>query len=261
MEETEKESQELFPELVKMEEERLVKTRYRSYMASPFIATALPLRDVKKNTFERKYNNLTLTLTSKKKIPYGRYGRLLLSVLTTHAVLEKNVSSTDSIILNYSSIQELLNELQLPKQRGEQIKEQLEAFSSSTFFFEERKTKIAQKSLFKDFYEGDEDLSGNVKASVVSTGTVPFFDGMTYGELSEEGKKTKTVGITIILSNKFRQLSQEHAVPIDYTTYKEINSALGKDLYAWFIYKNNAIEKCNKFITYKNIINKICIKF
>ena len=261
MEESEKESQELFPELVKMEEERLVKTRYRSYMASPFIATALPLRDVKKNTFERKYNNLTLTLTSKKKIPYGRYGRLLLSVLTTHAVLEKNVSSTDSIILNYSSIQELLNELQLPKQRGEQIKEQLEAFSSSTFFFEERKTKIAQKSLFKDFYEGDEDLSGNVKASVVSTGTVPFFDGMTYGELSEEGKKTKTVGITIILSNKFRQLSQEHAVPIDYTTYKEINSALGKDLYAWFIYKNNAIEEpifisrtalVNQFFTEKN---------
>ena len=154
-----------------------------------------------------------------------------------------------------------MNELQLPKQRGEQIKEQLEAFAQSTFFFEERRTKETQKVLFKEFYGKDENLDGNIKATSVSTGIVPFFDGMRYGELDENGKKTKTVAISIVLSERFRRLSQEHAVPIDYTTYKEINSALGKDLYAWFVYKNNAITEpifisrtslVNQFFTEKN---------
>ena len=252
----------LFPEIDEMEKEDILSPiRYRSYLASPFIAAALPLRDVRKNTFERKYNNLTLTLTGKSKIPYGRYGRLLLSVLTTHAVLEKSIEDSGVVELHYNSIQDLLNELQLPKQRGEQIKEQLDAFAQSTFYFEERKSKETQKLLFKDFFGDNEDLNGSIKATSVSTGIVPFFDAMRYGELDEAGKKTKTVAITIVLSEKFRRLSQEHAVPIDYTTYKEINSSLGKDLYAWFIYKNNAITEpvfisraalVNQFFTEKN---------
>jgi len=213
--------------------------RYRSYMSSPFIVAALPLRDVKKNTFERKYNNLTLTLTGKGTIPFGRYGRLLLSIFTTHAVLSKKNDG----VMTYKSIKDLLEEMQLPKQRGEQIKEQLEAFSHSTFFFEERRSKISQKVLFKNFLESEERLEGDVKVTAVSTGVVPFFDSMSYGELDGDGNKKKTIAIRIVLSEKFRQLSKEHAVPIDYSTYKKIPSSLGKDLYAWFVYKNNALNE------------------
>ena len=43
----------------------------------------------------------------------------------------------------------------------------------------------------------------------------------------------KSIGFKIVLSEKFTQLSQEHAVPINYTVYKQIKSVVGKDLYTY----------------------------
>ena len=62
----------------------------RSFLPSVFISAALPLRDTKRNVFIRKYNNITMKLSGAERVPYGKYGRLLLSILTTHAVQEKN---------------------------------------------------------------------------------------------------------------------------------------------------------------------------
>ena len=62
--------------------------RLRSFLSSPFISASLPLKDVNKNIFKRKYNNISLSLASTAdKVPFGKYGRLLLTILTTHAVL------------------------------------------------------------------------------------------------------------------------------------------------------------------------------
>lgn len=227
---------ELFPA-----EETESRVQYRSYMSSPFIAAALPLKDVKKSTFKREYNNISLTLTSDSKVPFGKNGRLLLSILTTHAVLSKKVEG-QPVVLEYKTLQSLLDELQLPKQRGKEIKEQLECYSGSTFVFKEKMTKTCQKYLFKEFFDEDE-LYGDVKATLHSTGVIPFFESMQYVDLEEEGKDKKSVGFKIVLSDKFTKLSQEHAVPINYTVYKDIKSVVGKDLYTWFVYRNNSIEE------------------
>lgn len=213
----------------------------RAYMLSLFVAAALPLKDVKKNTFKREYNNISMTLTSDNKVPFGKNGRLLLSILTTHAVLNKH-NAEEPVILEYKTLQSLLDELQLPKQRGKEIKEQLECFSGSTFIFKEKKTKTCQKYLFSEFYDED-DLIGEVKATIHSSGVIPFFESMQYVDIEEEGKDKKSVGFRIVLSDKFTKLSQEHAVPIDYTVYKSIKSVVGKDLYTWFVYRNNSIEE------------------
>lgn len=227
----------LFPEEINNEEKQL-----RSYIPSPFIVASLPLRDVKKNVFERKYNNITLRLTGGLKVPFGKYGRLLLSILTTHAVLAKNDSDGKPVTLYYKSLQSLLTELQLPKQRGKDIKEQLECFANASFIFEERKTKTVQKVLFKEFYDEVKDLAETVKATKVSTGMIPFFDAFQYIDLESGSGDKKSVGITILLSDKFTKLSQTHSVPIDYSVYKKISSVVGKDLYAWFVYRNNSLN-------------------
>lgn len=229
-------------------------SRYRSYLLSPLIAAALPLKDVKKNLFERKYNNITLRITGGIKVPYGKYGRLLLSILTTHAVLEKNSADGKPVILRYCNLQQLLNELQLPKQRGKEIKEQLECFSNASFIFEEKRAKVAQKSLFKDFYGEDESLEGEVTATKVSTGIVPFFEAFQYIDL-DDGIEKKTVAFEIVLSEKFTRLSQVHSVPIDYTAYKGITSVVGKDLYAWFVYRNNSLTE-PLFISRKSMVEQ-----
>lgn len=230
---------ELFPELVEAENKPIP---YRSYMSSPFIAAALPLKDVKKNFFKREYNNISLTLTSDSKVPFGKNGRLLLSILTTHAVLNKKKAG-EPVVLEYKTLQTLLDELQLPKQRGKEIKEQLDCYSGSTFVFKEKKTKVGQKYLFEDFFDNDDEIYGEVTATMHSTGVIPFFESMQYIDLEDETGSKKSIGFRIVLSEKFTQLSQEHAVPINYTVYKDIKSVVGKDLYTWFVYRNNSIDE------------------
>ncbi|MCR4822617.1 MAG: plasmid encoded RepA protein [Treponema sp.] len=250
--EDEKYLQSLFPEEETRQE--IVK-KFRSYIASPFIAAALPLKDVKKNVFERKYNNINFKLTSDIKVPYGKNGRLLLTIMTTHAVLDKDADPENPVVLQYSSLQQLLDELQLPKQRGKEIKEQLECFSGASFVFREKKVQKVQKYLFKEFFSEDENMGTDVTATWNTSGIVPFFESMSYVDIDENGKEKKSIGLTIVLSDKFTKLSKAHSVPIDYTVYKEITSVVGKDLYAWFVYRNNSITE-PIFISRESLVNQ-----
>lgn len=229
-------------DLIESEKDR--EKHLRSYIPSPFIAAALPSRDIKKNVFTRKYNNVIMKLSSGSKVPFGKYGRLLLTILTTHAVLCKNSNPNEPVEINYKSLNQLLKELQLPSSRSNDIKEQLACFKECSFIFEEKIVKIAQTSLFHDYLDEEsiEMLGDEVKATKVSTGIIPFMKQMEYVELEDRKGNQQHIGLSIVLSKDFAQFSQEHSVPIDYTVYKNISSAIGKDLYAWLVYRNNSIK-------------------
>ncbi len=55
----------------------------------------------------------------------------------------------------------------------------------------------------------------------------------------EADKKNRNM--SVVLNADFVKLCVEHAVPINYTTYSKL-SATGKDLYAWFVYRNNSLN-------------------
>lgn len=228
--------------------------RYRGFLPSPFIAASLPLRFVKSSKFTRKYNNLSLTLSSADFLPYGRYGRLLLTILTTHAVLNEANTPNGGVEVHYNKLSQLLDEMDLPRSRGDKIRDQLENFSKTSFLFEERVEKETQKYLFKEFYEDGEPLKGNVTVTKVSSGNIRFMSGFQYIQL-DDGENKKNVSFKIILSDEFVKFSKAHAVPIDYTAYKEIGSDVGKDLYAWFIYRNNGITE-PLFIPRNSLVNQ-----
>ena len=79
--------------------------------------------------------------------------------------------------------------------------------------------------------------------TTVSTGNIRFTTGVQYQEI-EDGSGTNKVGaFKIILSPEFASFCQAHAVPIDYTVYKDIDSPVGKDIYAWLIYRNNGMSE------------------
>lgn len=226
-------------ELFKPEE---VEVQKRAFVPSVFISAALPLRDNKRNTFTRKYNNITMTLSGATKVPYGKYGRLLLAILTTHAVQEKGREG--DIVLTYPSMKALLDEMQLPKQRMKDVMEQLECFKQCSFLYEETKTtRITYPSLF----DNDKDVvpfdDGTVIAKKISTGLIPFFETMQYIEITDRTEIQKGVAFEIKLARPFVNLSQKHSVPVNYSVYKDISSAAGKDLYAWICYRNNFIEE------------------
>lgn len=215
------------------------KKKQIAYLPSFFTTASLPFKNMHKTVFIRKGNNgLTLTLTSPKNVPFGKYGRLLLSVLTTHAVISKN--SEGPVLIEYSSMADLLKELQLPKQRGKDIKEQIECFSNAAFAFEQRIEEVQAAYLFKDLYEDGNYPKQDVTVRTVTTGNIRFTTGVQYKEVSDGSKDTKTGRFKILLSDEFAAFCQKHAVPIDYEIYKEINSPIGKDIYAWLVYRNNA---------------------
>ncbi len=217
--------------------------KYMSYMPSPFIAAALPARNVKGNVFVRKYNNITLRLTGGIKVPFGKYGRLLLTVLTTHAVITKNSRPNKPVRIQYKSLNELMKELQLPNSRCNDIKSQLEYFSNANFIYEEKVMKVTQKSLFKGFTDEDEELDDDVTATKVSTGVIPFIRSLQYIELEDRKGDKQNIAFDIVLDDTFTSFSRDHSVPINYTVYKGISSAVGKDIYAWLVYRNNSLKK------------------
>ncbi len=241
------ENQEQIPNDLIQAQQNGLPTSYRSFIPSIFISAALPLRDVKKTLFDRKYNNITLHLNSPNLVPYGKYGRLLLSLLTTHAVQSKNHRNPDgTVTIRYDTIQSMLDEMQLPKQRSGDIKEQLKRFKSATFIYEEEVAKFAQKSLFPEYFPtADKGLASFKK---VTTGNIMFIDSMEYIEIDDGAADKRSIAFTIVLNNKFIDLCENHSVPIDYTVYREISSALGKDLYAWLVYRNNSIGSDGLYI-------------
>lgn len=216
------------------------KKRQIAYLPSFFTTASLPFKNMHKTVFVRKGSQgLTLTLTSPKNVPFGKYGRLLLSIFTTHAVIAKNPEGP--VLLEYASLADLLKELQLPKQRGKDIREQIECFSNAAFTFDQKIEEQVQGHLFKDLYESGEKLpKGDVTVRTVTTGNIRFTTGVQYKEINPDSKESVVGRFKILLSDEFTAFCQKHAVPIDYEIYKEIGSPIGKDLYAWLVYRNNA---------------------
>ena len=215
---------------------------YMSYIPSFFTTASLPFKNVNKTTFTRKGSQgVTLTLTSPTNVPFGKFGRLLLSVLTTHAVLSKEKNAP--VMIEYRSLADLLKELQLPKQRGKEVKEQLECFKNAAFCFEQRIETLQAGYLFEDIMEKPYP-KGDVRVETVTTGNIRFTTGVQYQKVTDTKEKNGSwVGnFKILLSGEFAAFCQEHAVPINYSVYKEISSAAGKDIYAWLVYRNNGLK-------------------
>lgn len=216
--------------------------KFLSYIPGLFTTASLPFKNVKKTTFTRKGSQgLTLTLTSPTNVPYGRYGRLLLTILTTHAVLSKEKKVP--VIIEYKSLSELLKEMMLPRQRGKEIKEQLDCFTNAAFCFTQEFNELRAGYLFKDLYENGDYPKQDVEVKTKTTGAILFTTGVQYQEVRDGETDAKYGNFKIIISADFADFCQRHAVPIDYAVYKSISSTVGKDLYAWLVFRNNGLTK------------------
>ena len=218
-----------------------ISKNFLGYYPSCFITAALPLRNTHSQNFERNYNNVHLNIISGKNVPYGKYSRLLLTIFTTHAVVASN--DDGPLKIQYRSLGALLDDLQLPSSRGKNVKEQLDNFSSASFDFEEKISKMWKPTLDTDLEVDNDkfDKNGELKVKMVSTGHISFINNVRYLDMEDRKGEKATAAIEIILNQEFVKFSKAHSVPINYTVYKAIDSVLGKDLYAWFVYRNNSL--------------------
>lgn len=246
-------------ETLNLFEEMDVETKQKSfvlsYIPSLFTTASLPFKNVHKPIFIRKGSDVTLTLTSPKNVPYGKYGRLLLSILTTHAVLSQEKGTP--VLIEYKNLAQLLKELELPKQRGKEVFEQLECFSNASFSFEVKIKQRQQPTLFKDLLEEEYNTDDLVTVTTRTTGNIRFTNGVQLQEIEEKTTDTKYGNFKIVLSPEFVALCQNHAVPINYSVYREISSPIGKDMYAWLIYRNNGIKE-PVFIPRDKLVEQFC---
>ena len=146
-------------------------------------------------------------------------------------------------MIEYRSLSELLKEMQLPRQRGKDIKEQLDCFTNATFAFEMKEKQIKAGYLFKDLYDENTAPKGDVEVTTKTTGAIRFTTGVQYQEVKDNVTDPKFGNFKIIISGEFAAFCQNHAVPIDYGVYKSISSAVGKDIYAWLVFRNNGLKE------------------
>lgn len=247
----EEQDNQLFEVTVQKQDKRVI-----GYLPALFTTASLPFRNVNKPTFVRKASNgITLTLTALENVPFGRYGRLLLSVLTTHAVISKEKG--EPVLIEYASLADLLKEMQLPKQRGSDVREQLECFTGAAFSFSQKIKENKNAYLFKEVYEDGNYPKGDVEVTTKTTGTIRFTEAVQYKEIDDGSNDNKIGAFKILLPAEFTAFCQSHAVPIDYTVYKEISSASGKDIYAWLVYRNNGMDPSSPvFIPRKRLVEQ-----
>ena len=139
-------------------------------------------------------------------------------------------------------LSELLKEMQLPRQRGKDIKEQLECFTNATFAFSYKETSLKTGYLFRELYDDGSFPSKDVEVTTKTTGSIRFTTAVQFQEVNDRITETRYGNFKIIISGEFASFCQKHAVPIDYGVYKSIPSAVGKDIYAWLVFRNNGLK-------------------
>ena len=86
---------------------------------------------------------------------------------------------------------------------------------------------------------------------------MPFLEGFRYLTLEDSTGNKKNISFEVVLNEKFVKLCENHSVPIDYSVYSQISSPLGKDLYAWFVYRNNSLDTDKPlFIPRKSLVEQ-----
>ncbi|MDR2739065.1 MAG: hypothetical protein LBB68_04450 [Treponema sp.] len=224
--------------------ETRVQKKTSSYIPSYFVICNLPIRSTKKEVkeYRRKYNRFQLKLVGANDIPGGKIARDMLSFFTTACVQHKNVNSSGQVSIHFSSMKRFMQSFGLENStRFLVVEELLDKFAGCNIFFEMNTKKEFNKGELPIKKINDEvEIPQQGFLQLKSVVNVPFFYKYTSAKiLGGAYKNGQSIGVNITLSAPFAEMAQKHPVPIDFNGYRSINSALGKDIYSWLVYRNN----------------------
>ena len=219
----------------------------RAFLPSNFVYFPLPLKSTDKSVskYEREYNNFKMVMKGDKGIPGGKIGRELLAFFTTEAV--KNGSSGGDIELNFDSLTQLNSVLGIKRGSSfETTTDMIEKFAYTSVSFFRKRNDVYRKGEIQGYLTNGEraDLAKRAeeKNVIQLKEMYNMFFFKKYGELSIEKDKARSgeaISVNIVLSEAFVKMVSEHPIKINWNIYKEIKSSLEKDMYVWFVYRNN----------------------
>lgn len=101
--------------------------------------------------------------------------------------------------------------------------------------------EVQSGDLFNDLYEDGSARKGS-RCDDKIYGKHKIHDGPAIPGSGRRKRKKKSGRFKILLSPEFCEFCGQHAVPIDYEVYKDIDSPIGKDLYTWLVFRNNGLK-------------------
>ena len=217
-----------------MSEYQLFFSFSKAYVPAPFIFCPLPLRELKEQTWVKKTRTAEMSITSKYGVPHGKWGRLSLSLLCTHAL--KFGSPEISFGDRRSDAIRLTG--QNPDGGGNQGR------------FTKSMLQLSTSMLTFENYGEDGMKMENVL--IVKRGAF------------EKKKETPDDRILapssydynghITLSDDFYNLVQEHSVPLNWKIYRELQP-LEADVYSWMIRRYYGMQQ-SQVIPWEGIMNQ-----
>jgi hypothetical protein len=244
------------------ETEREEKKRLRSFFPSCFVVCPLPMRSTKEDVKEyiKSYNNYDLRIIGTKGIPGGKMARDMLMLFTTEAVCRGEEKK--GLKLSYNSIKEFENSMgRNVTAKYDYVLNILEQYSGCMMNFEARKKISFEKKTYPLFAEEMRDEIGSGKISELRYRgiiNVPFIEKMEdIRIMRDQVKNGESIKLVIEVARQFVEVAKRNSIPVDFSVYREMNSPLMKDLYVWFVYRNNGIlPEGGVFISKKNLIEQ-----
>jgi len=208
-----------------------------------FVMVPLPYQDMKNNVFTRKYNNLYLTFSSSSgDIPYGKYPRSLLSLITTQFMRQyKDIKKEeDSRIVELGNISEIARLIGIKGQiTGGKTGNETRIIKAMTDLGKLNLTTHCK--VITDKYQGIKIENMNL-----------FSDVQLLWNAKDKNQK-ELFNSFAKLSFEFAKMIKMRSVPIDLYVYNELKTARQQDLYAWASRRFYTIER-ETFIPYDSIL-------
>lgn len=231
------------------------------FMTRALVSATMPYKDPKAKTFERKNGDLTLTIQSRKGVPYGKYPRLLLSWLVTEAVTTRS-----NVVVLGDTLADFLRSTTGTKATGGErgtatlLSEQMERLFGSMISVEQR-THGEQGQSFT-FENITLVARGRIDARDIrrleSVDVVDSKAGQDHAiEVKELWRsppedRAGRWNSEIELTPQFFRECLETPVPLDLRAYRTLSKApMAMDIYAWTTYRASYIRKATRPIPWE----------
>lgn len=209
------------------------------FLARAFVATTLPHRDPKAETFTRTNGDFRLSLTAPKDVglPSGRYPRLILPWLITQAVIKKTPLLEPGPSLSNFARQLGITPTSGPRGTLTVLRSQLNKLLSMSVdvHWSRRQQSVPLAEQRPLLLSGTAEHTQE-KASVLNTRGGYGFRIATRHELWWSGRES---GIYYIqLSSEFFNEVSERPIPIDLNVVRALSSSFELDLYGFLCWRS-----------------------
>lgn len=241
--------QEVIEAHLAMEAEDAKSAGAMGFMARALVVATMPYKDPKADVFKRENGNFRLRIVAGYEggIPYGIYPRLLMSWLTTEAVLKKSpvIELGDSLSEFLREVLELRSSSGGVRGTGSRVTEQMKRLFGSMVSVnyhdpsETNKKDFALRNiLIADELRVDEDEANRL------------WDP----QATEQAGRWRS---QVVLNHRFYTEVVERPVPIDLRAYKALRgSPLAMDILVWLSYRMSYLRGSSRPIPYEGLMGQ-----